>query len=829
MSDEILPTPPQGELAPIDEVPNASSLLNAKILGINNDGSTRLFSISDIKGDYKGIATVATDPGVAVLAQYYKAKPGSYTHFLDIDDQPVVIPADVDGKKVINAYLSFDGTSWSAFFEPVDINLIEYAEKDFVSENLNELFILSKNLFNPEDSNYLEGQVLNDTNGIPYAAGYNTTGFVAVNPGDAIWTSGSSAEQRRVVCFYNIARDYMSGIEFAANGFVIPAGAKFIRASFTQGITNYQVEIGSSATTYEPYDKKLKEDLTPTLPLPDNSISNNKIINKAVSIAKTDFFNHGKNYFNKLSSGNLLGKYMEGTTIYDNPSYNLSDYVKVEPLTNYAPNVPNRVSYFDANKNYLSWENIAGVSEYFTTPANCNYVRCTFSTSPVNFQIEAGTKSTAREDYYLKLQMENVNMVDPSFVFPEVIVAKKLYIPKDEQLNIYYENLLKIKSQSDGKTYIYVSGADVPKLTGRAFKLVPTTVDERDGSISIFDESFNPTSGKAISIISTDPALTTALKILNIGDSYTYNSAWVNNLIAGAGTGLTFLGIRKSHSSTGNVLCEGRGGYSMSDHTTLHKMVDRFSPFMQPSGAYKYFGVTGFWILVNSGSPDYEHGDYATAVKSLFDPATGYLIAPNTNDVVYDNTLALFKYWDGSAWQTISEGTLNFSFNFAKYRTTWGIAQPDVIHFHDGTNTFYSSSETEILASWGAWKTKMDLIISSIHADSPDCKVIVAIPNASGRQGLFGSAVFERANRAYFIHKSKIIQTYDQREAEDIFVLDYYSSIDREFAFANTEEKPFEEYSGTERELYKADPTHLGPDGWTQMGNLYYGIIQSFR
>jgi|GEM_PF-2285490 len=124
-----LPTPPQGELQPVDEVPNASSLLNAKIVGIDNAGATKLFKVSDIKGDYKGIATELTNPGVAVLAQYYKAKPGTYTHFLDAADDPIVIPDDVDGKKVISAYLSFDGETWSAYYEPVEIDLVDYSRK----------------------------------------------------------------------------------------------------------------------------------------------------------------------------------------------------------------------------------------------------------------------------------------------------------------------------------------------------------------------------------------------------------------------------------------------------------------------------------------------------------------------------------------------------------------------------------------------------------------------------------------------------------------------------------------------------------------------------
>jgi hypothetical protein len=267
----------------------------------------------------------------------------------------------------------------------------------------------------------------------------------------------------------------------------------------------------------------------------------------------------------------------------------------------------------------------------------------------------------------------------------------------------------------------------------------------------------------------------------------------------------------------------------MDRHTTLQKTANFFTPFMQPSGGYKFYGVTGFWKLAKVAVPDYEHASYSLAVTSLFNASTGYLNSPSTNDVVYDDALSLFKVWSGSSWDTISEATLNFSFNFSKYRLTWNIDQPDVVQFHDGTNTWFSSSETDVIKNWPSWKSKMDMIIASIHADNPDCKIIIGIPNSSGKQGLYGAAIFERANRAYFMHKKFILQYYDNREGENIFVNDYHSVVDRDYAFNITQIKPFEDFTGTERDEYKSDATHLSVDGYNQMGSLYYGLIQSFR
>ncbi|RQO65072.1 hypothetical protein DBR40_24680 [Pedobacter sp. KBW01] len=137
MSDELLPTPPPGELSPIDEIPNASSLMNAKILGINNDGTTKLFKISDIKGDYKGQAVIETNPGSPVLAQFYSAKPGVYTHFKDADNLSLVIPAKVGDDFVLTAVLTFDGEHWSAMYSPIEISLEGYADRKAIDDNFN--------------------------------------------------------------------------------------------------------------------------------------------------------------------------------------------------------------------------------------------------------------------------------------------------------------------------------------------------------------------------------------------------------------------------------------------------------------------------------------------------------------------------------------------------------------------------------------------------------------------------------------------------------------------------------------------------------------------
>jgi len=98
----------------LPNVPMAASLTGAKILGLDNSGASALFNLTDIKGDYKGVASTAGfDPGVPVLNQYYTAVPGlTYTNFKDASNASIVVPLTVSGQYVIDAKMSYNGTYW---------------------------------------------------------------------------------------------------------------------------------------------------------------------------------------------------------------------------------------------------------------------------------------------------------------------------------------------------------------------------------------------------------------------------------------------------------------------------------------------------------------------------------------------------------------------------------------------------------------------------------------------------------------------------------------------------------------------------------------------
>lgn len=109
----------------------AVSIQGAKLLGVAMDGKTKLFSISDIRGDGKGVAAADTVPLNPSLSEYYLAKPGvTYANFLGSNGLAIQIPTHVGDDVVLEAKLVWSGTYWIPVYTPVTIDLQDYAKNE---------------------------------------------------------------------------------------------------------------------------------------------------------------------------------------------------------------------------------------------------------------------------------------------------------------------------------------------------------------------------------------------------------------------------------------------------------------------------------------------------------------------------------------------------------------------------------------------------------------------------------------------------------------------------------------------------------------------------
>lgn len=339
---------------------------------------------------------------------------------------------------------------------------------------------------------------------------------------------------------------------------------------------------------------------------------------------------------------------------------------------------------------------------------------------------------------------------------------------------------------------------------------------------------------KKTTVIVGNPDTNNGAKTIQVlGDSFTFNGHWINkaNQLCPS---LSFVGTRKSYGTT--LKAEGRGGWTLQSYMeNLHSLEDGFSPFLHPIAPYKYYGNTAFWKAVKEGTDSYGMiGFEDTATLIGFDQSTGRKTAPSTNDVQYVDSALRYERWNGTAWVVIAEGDLNFSFNYSKYLSTWGVAMPDIVSILLGVNDFCNISDTKSV--FPEWKSNMDSVIASIKEAGVNAgkfvRIAVCLPmteTASPNNNASIHPVLQRANMYNF--RELMIEAFDNYIYRDAYVdlVDTGVVVDGDYGFYNTQVKPFETYVGTVTETYSQNVPHPYDGGYEQLGISFAAYIQSVR
>jgi|GEM_PF-1404330 len=159
---------------------------------------------------------------------------------------------------------------------------------------------------------------------------------------------------------------------------------------------------------------------TPVNAIPDNlSIVNKQLTKKSISIDKTDYIKISKNLFNKDDV--IENKYPDGTQggiLADNTLYCASNFIVLEPNTEYHRKQNKYVCFYDVNGNFISYVN----NVYsFTTPSNVYFGRLAVLKSGKDTeQLEKGNAETTYVPYglyidKLKVETNNIGFPLPTF------------------------------------------------------------------------------------------------------------------------------------------------------------------------------------------------------------------------------------------------------------------------------------------------------------------------------------------------------------------------------------------------------------------------------
>ncbi|WP_159467958.1 GDSL-type esterase/lipase family protein [Dyadobacter sp. 3J3] len=328
-----------------------------------------------------------------------------------------------------------------------------------VTPNKTTFFTYGKNLFNK----YLviEGSAVNNSGAIQSSQStYSISGKCSVLPLTTYTLSGSIFSPAFVKVRFEDELGNFLGVYNANSAnftslpatFSTPANCTNLifntKTASSGNYDNIQLELGSVATSYEPFKLNVS---FPLLGLPLNSVTKDSILDRVVSAIKTDFIIAGKNKIDKSAI-------VENLVITDTGLINASNgysivKCEVKPLAQYIySGVMNaqsgvRIRFEDSSGTFLGVYNAVSANfttlpATFTTPANCTRLWISTkinSTSDYNtIQLELGATVTQYESFYLALDsiytnaLSSFSKYDIDYILSKFSVKGKNLIDKNK-------------------------------------------------------------------------------------------------------------------------------------------------------------------------------------------------------------------------------------------------------------------------------------------------------------------------------------------------------------------------------------------------------------
>ncbi len=270
-----------------------------------------------------------------------------------------------------------------------------------------------------------------------------------------------------------------------------------------------------------------------------------------------------------------------------------------------------------------------------------------------------------------------------------------------------------------------------------------------------------------------------------LGDSFTRGTYFKNAFLeAGYVPNVKLVGSRvvSDFPEHGH---EGRGGWSLFDYYSLRHGEHIHNPFYQPEGEYRYWGSTDFWanavkVKANpkGGSFDlrYNCGDYNTERFG----EDGYLLNPKRGDVLYDSQAECYRQWQRGAWREV-ELSGEWDFDYGKYLDMWELDAPEFLVIYLGLNDF---KHLELPADFTLWNSLMERALLSYRSAVPSGKLLLSTPcSACGTHDSENANFSAKQNAVMWELRRNIIETFDGREDEGIYVVDSSVVLDNESSY----------------------------------------------
>ena len=633
---------------------------------------------------------------------------------------------------------------------------------------------------------------------------------------------------------------FTSTFSYGVDSTVIP----FVKLRYADGLLEYVVKIqGDVVATENIQDKSVTNDK-----LAEDSVGTDNVLDASVTESKTIFFDKSKNLFDPNDPNILRGKYLSSVgSVGTNVKYSVTGYIPISEGQNLICNKSSLSggSYsqqYDANKVYIP---NSAQRNIVTGVSGCAFVRFTLTVSETadivaeQVQVEVGKVSTAYVPYGFVLKEKYIPEIKPD---NDICIPKTLYMLSGVQNDIFVEPL--IKRWRPDLNDVRFSGSSTYL---RRFQRVASINKPNQGS-TVITTLVERNYFKNIKVITSTVSVGVPnvgegeIPVQIIGDSFTHGAFFKDALLTkGYVPGIKMIGLRNVSGSPGQY-DEGRGGWRLASYFAVQtSRVSAYAGFWQPSGDAKYWGSTDFWKLANDirKNPSggwtfdeiYNAGRY-TDSSLRFDENTGFLLNPSAYDMMFDNSQNSYVIYNGSTWVTTSYESYTWGFDYSKYLSMWSFTAPLIVGEMLGLNDFRGASDPENI-DFTTWNNQLETMIASYKSAVPNGKFVVMIPCSTC--GVLNNAAGDytiKQNACMWAHRKDIIENFDGRESEGIYVVDTGIAIDNEYGYneviSGDTIKPYAAYTGDKNIFVQTGNPHPYPN-YPTMGISFAAFIQKFR
>ncbi|MGH2564071.1 MAG: hypothetical protein ACRDE5_06145 [Ginsengibacter sp.] len=424
----------------------------------------------------------------------------------------------------------------------------------------------------------------------------------------------------------------------------------------------------------------------------------------------------------------------------------------------------------------------------------------------------------------------------------DICLPAKLYMLSDVQNNIFVEPL--IKRWRPYNDVVRFSGTSKFQRRLQRVASIDTPEDEATVTISLINQDRFDTVKSVTSkiIVGKQGIGTDSVPVSIIGDSFTNGPFFKDALLVkGYVPKIQLVGLRDVAGYPGQF-DEGRGGWTLASYFSVsNRRTQPYNGFWQPDGIYKYWGATEFWKLANAIrlNPDsgwtfdekYFSGRFDTQ-SLLFNAQTGYKLKPAVNDIIFDNTLGHYLKYDGKKWTQVAYSDFNWNFNYGKYLSIWKLKAPLILAEFLGLNDFRNEAAPAMI-NFSKWNAQIKMVILSYLKAVPNGKFVLMIPSSTC--GILDNAAGDftiKQNACMWEVRRNIIENFDGRESEHIYIVDAAIAIDDLYGFNyvkdSTLTKPYSEYTGSENIAVQTGNPHPYPN-YPVMGVSLAAFIQKYR